>query len=289
MKGNINDLLKALKPLGNFKRIGNQLKFNCPRCENELGMPPNKYNLEINFLRNAFHCWSCNQHGNLYGIIKKYGYKEFLDLFRIENLNEIDFKKEERKEVEMPRYVKSALSIKEVTNYLFSRNITKEIINKRDIKYCYNGIYNNWIIFPSYNIKNELTSILYHDFKNKQYRNKRSSDYIVFYENFIDKNSLIIITEGVYDALVVPNAIPLLGNEVNKKMLDFLSGTRVLLILDADMNEKIVIKRIKELKSTCKEVLIHKLTGGIKDLNEFSISSNELLREQLKVYYSRAK
>jgi len=277
--------------LGVYKLVGEQIKFNCPRCENELNMSPNKFNLEIVYspLRKkyAFHCWACNQHGTLYNVIKKYGYKEYLELFKTERLDEIDFKRDEiRKEVELPRYLKNVLNVEEAKEYLLSRGLTEKTILQKEIGYCYGGIYNGNIVFPSYNSNKELTSVLYHDFKNKQYRIKKGNNYICFYENFIDKNSLVILTEGIFDAIIVPNSLPLLGNEISKTLLEFLSDTKVLLILDSDLNKKIIQNRIKQLKSVCKEVKIHNLNSIRSDLNDFYIKDDILLKKQLKTYYN---
>ena len=287
MKGSREELLKALRSLGTYKVISNQIKFNCPKCEDELGMLHNKFNLEVNYTKNAHHCWACGQHGTLYDLIKKYGYKEYLSLFKTEKSDEIDFRKEEiRKEVELPRYIKCALNCPETKEYLLSRGLTEKKILQREISICYGGFYNGQIVFPSYNSNKELTFVLYHDFKNNQYRKRKSSSFICFYENFIDRHSLITLTEGVYDAFSAPNAIPLLGNEINKELLEFLADCRVLLILDSDLDKKIIQNRIKQLKSVCKEVLIYKLNAIRKDLNAFYTEDAKMVQKELKVYYN---
>jgi hypothetical protein len=286
MKGTLEQLKKALKPLGSFKQVQGQLRYNCPVCENELGMLPDKFNLEVSYQKGAHHCWACGQHGTLYGVIKKYGFKEYLDLFKKEKEDFKDFNSDEqKKEVELPKYTKSAIDDEAAFEYLKGRGIEKEKIIQRDIRICFGGVYNGLLIFPSYNKKGELTAIVYHNFKEKQYRKKKNSNFKCFYESFIDKNSLIILVEGHYDALIVPNAIPLLGNEVDEELLSFLAGTRVLLILDSDLDKKIVKNRIKQLRSTCKEVLKYDLSAIRKDLNEFYTKDEDMLRKELRSFY----
>ena len=290
MKGSKKQLLKALKPLGNCKVSGDQIRYNCPNCENELGMLPNKFNLEVvysvvkHFF--AYHCWACGQHGTLYDLIKKHGFKEYLELFKKEKEDIKDFNADKQKrEVELPKHTKSAVDDLAAFKYLKNRGINKEKIIQRNIRVCFEGVHNNQLIFPSYNKKNELTAIVYHNFKEKQYRTKKNLSFKVFYESFIDKISLIILTEGIYDSLIIPNAIPLLGNEINEKLLNFLNGTRVLLILDSDLDKKIIKKRMKLLKSTCREVLLYNLNSFSKDLNEFYVLDEKKLRKEIISYY----
>jgi len=287
MKGSIEDLIKALRPLGKFKRNKNQFRFNCPKCENELDMLPDKFNLEVSYSKNAFHCWACSQKGNLYNIVKKYGYKEYLDLFQKEKLDEIDYNREElRKEVELPRYIKSVFDNKEALDYLYKRGLTNKIIKERKVKFCYGGVYNGWLVFPTFNCEKELTAIVYHNFQTGDYRQKKNSSFVCFFEDIIDKFSKIVLVEGIFDALCLPNSIPLLGNKISEKLLEFLNNTEVLLILDSDLNEEIVVKRVKELKTVCSKVEKHVLNKLIKDINEFYLKDNNLLREELKTFYT---
>ncbi len=285
MKGTLEELIKALRPLGDFKRIRNQLKFNCPRCEDELGMLHNKFNLEVNYKKGAFHCWACGQHGTLYGIIKKYGYKEYLGLFKTEKLDEFDFKKDEiRKEIELPRYLKSVLNVEEAKEYLYSRGITEKIIIQRNIGYCYGGVYNGYIVFPSFNLEGELTAILYHDYKNKQYRQKKGNNFICFYESFIDKHSLIILVEGIYDSYSLPNSFPLLGLSLSEELLNFLTGTNILLALDNDIDKKVYSQIEKKLSQVCN---VKKLPypKEYKDLNEMFCKNKKVFIDLFKRYY----
>jgi Zn finger protein HypA/HybF involved in hydrogenase expression len=50
-----------------------QLAYNCPLCD-ENG---NKGNLEVNYIKNKFKCWSCGElnhmSGNVFTLIKRFG------------------------------------------------------------------------------------------------------------------------------------------------------------------------------------------------------------------------
>jgi len=282
-KGSIQQLIQALTPMGLPKYLGSQIKYNCPQCENELGMDPDKYNLEINFAKQAFKCWACGQHGSIYTLIKKYGHKEFLSLFK-GTKNEIVEEKQSEILV-LPANLVSIFSIKEAYDYLLSRGLTKEQIKERDIKYCYEGEYKNCIIFPSYDSEKKLNAFVSHNLSTKKYKKKKNKDFKCFYESFIDKRSLIIITEGVYDSLVIPNGLPLLGLEINEELLDFLSECNVLLIIDNDVDETVRNTLIEKIQAVC-IIRNHSINTDYKDLNEYHINDKENLREEIKIYYT---
>ena len=140
----------------------------CPKCESELGNALDKYNLEVNYNKNngVWHCWACNQHGSLFTLIRKYGSKAFLDLFK--NLEYGLLKTEEKEELplELPKYSINVLNIPAAANYLLNdRKIPKQKIKERNVKYCYNGEYKDCIIFPSYDIENKLNGFVSHNLK----------------------------------------------------------------------------------------------------------------------------
>jgi len=60
MKGTELQLIEALQPLKEHKKQAGQLKYNCPRCENELNYARDKFNLEVSYSQEIFHCWSCH-------------------------------------------------------------------------------------------------------------------------------------------------------------------------------------------------------------------------------------
>jgi DNA primase len=282
MKGTYTQLKLALNPLGDVKEGGGELKYNCPRCE-KAGAPKDKFNLQVRYSINAFHCWACDYKGPLFKLIKEYGYKEFLDLFQTTEKNIVNKTKQKRKQVYIPEYCINALNNDEARNYLFSRKITKEQIIQRQIKYCYSGEHKGCIIFPSYNEQNKLTCFVSHNFKEGKYKNYKSEEFTVFYETFIDKRSPIILTEGVYDALVLPNAIPLLGLTISEKLLLFLSNTIVYLIVDSVVEKKQVKKMLKELNKVSKASAI--FLEGYKDANEAAQASPTALSCLLKNFY----
>ena len=187
MKGSLEQLKKALEPMGLVKTLGNQLKVNCPRCEGELGMEVDKFNLEVNYNKNMFHCWACNTSGNLHTLVKKYGVKEFASLFKT---NLVDNFKDENSEVEekpleLPKHAINVLNIPHAAKYLLNtRKIPKQKIRERNIKYCYDGEFKDCIIFPSYDSNNILNGFVSHNLTTKKYKKKKSKGIYLFLRIF---------------------------------------------------------------------------------------------------------
>lgn len=281
-KGSTIQLVQALTPIGLPKYSGVQIKYNCPQCENELGMDPDKFNLEINFEKQAFKCWACGQHGSIYSLIKKYGHQEFLPLFKSEKSEIVEEKKIEH--LTLPTNLTSVFSIKEAYDYLLSRGLTKKQIKERDIKYCYEGEYKNCIIFPSYDITGKLNAFVSHNLSTRKYKKRKSKDFKCFYESFLDRRSLIIVTEGIYDCLTVPNSVPMLGLGLDESLLDLLSGCNVLLIVDNDVSKQVLDVLIEKLKTVC-NVIHHSINSEYQDLNHYHTSDKESLRKEIEKYY----
>jgi DNA primase len=287
MKGTLNQLIRALKPLGEIKQNYNGLKVNCPVCE-KAGSSLNKFNLEVSYSKGIFHCWACHYKGSLWKLIKERGYKEYLDLFKLDidqettSLTITTF--------ELPQYIINISNNKEAFNYLIERGLTFNKIKERGIKYCYAGDMKEGIIFPSYNLEGELTSYVIHYFKRGKYSVRKKDNHIGFYDSFVDKRSPIILVEGIYDALVVPNAIPMLGTTISDTLLTFLTNTDIIYIPDSDVKQRRVIKSmIIRLNTVCKSISYVKILSLYKDVNDIYVKNKVILTNSLKQYYQNEK
>jgi hypothetical protein len=158
-----------------------QLQYSCPRCRELKGTSENrKFNLECNLRLGVFKCWSCSSHdddmhGSLKRLIKLYGnedvyeaYKETIYSLRQSKLFELNFNKEDfnidkslnviDKEFELPSsftlFNKNGFNNKKALDYLFSRNIGWDIIEKYNIGYTKYDENNKYIedIKNKYNI-----------------------------------------------------------------------------------------------------------------------------------------
>ena len=124
-----------------------QISFDCPVCSydiKQLERGDGKGNLEINYKRGVYKCWSCAEthetHGSIFKLVKKYGTPRQNKKFLLLMPEEVEDVKRTYKRVHLP---KEFISFKEVSqglkltpqfkqawNYIKKRNITDEMIEK---------------------------------------------------------------------------------------------------------------------------------------------------------------
>lgn len=288
MRENIANMINILseflgKPKSDYIDLNSNLcfEFNCPKCAEENGyIQDNKYNLSITLSKGGgiFQCWRCSTHsdemkGKIKKLFKMYGneqlwqeYKSNLlsihesDLYKL-NFSKEDFKlnEEEKNELNLPfTYHKFNFNYKTIAlEYLKERGIDETIIKKHNIGYTTwdnsKPFYSNRIIIPSYDKYGDLNYWVGRDFIGKskmKYANPNvEKKNIIFGENRINWDNDIILCEGVFDSIVLPNSIPLLGKSITKdyKLYDELfnkANGKIILFLDGDEPGKLAVKTI---------------------------------------------
>jgi DNA primase len=268
-----------------------QITFDCPVCSYDikgLDSGDGKGNLEINYVYNVYKCWACsethNTHGSLYSLIKKYGTKGDLKKYKLVN-PELILKNKEVKEIKgLPKEFiplseeSNSGEYKKALDYLKKRNVTLDMILKYNIGYCEKGEYSHRIIFPSYDIHGDINYFLgrsYEKYTKLKYKNPEiPKSEIIFNEGKINWDSNVYIVEGVFDHVVVPNSIPMLGKVISDDLFSKLVKNvecKVIILLDSDAYYD-AIKLYKKLNSTrlYDKVMIIKLPNGydISDINQ---------------------
>lgn len=258
--------------------IEGQRIFCCPRCAEENGgVPDGKFNLEICLSKyfnrgGVFQCWKCSSvddsmKGSVFKLLKRYGtnsqYQEYVSivknlhkakLYNIEDYSGISENIVVREPIVLPKTFKKinlgGYCKQDVRDYLNKRKIDQEIVDKFNIGYT------EWeendkpmsyrIIIPSYGEFGDLNFYVgrsYSDYKGvSKYKNaKVDKKEIVFQESLIDWDADILLVEGVFDALVSPNAIALLGKTLNNNFelyskLFACAKANITICLDGDTN-----------------------------------------------------
>jgi DNA primase len=286
MSNKTSNIIKALKPLGEHATYYNQIKYDCPKCV-KAGTGIGKKNLEVHSVSLLFHCWACNYKGYITKLIKEHGDAKYLYLFDNKNQKEDIIKKKSTQEFKLPQFLvkfSNPVASKEALNYLYSRGLTDKIIEERNIQYCYYGDLKDHIIFPSYDRENNLNAYVVHNFKKKKYKVFKNKNFTFFYESFIDFDFPIILTEGVYDSLSVPNAIPLLGTTISKSLAEQLQKRKIIIALDNDINQEVYQNNIKLLTLYGCVIKSFKIAFG-KDINDYYLSNISFLKKELlKIY-----
>lgn len=241
-----------LGPYARHNEDTGQISFDCCACEDGL----DKGNLEINYHKDVFKCWVCKDTNHMYGsitrLIKKYGTHKNLRDYRLFK-PDVDYHAEKVPVVvHLPEGFKL---LKECTpkdykysaaiNYLSSRGITNDIIEKYNIGYTTQGDYFNRIIIPSYDEDGELNYFVARWFdkaptKVKYLNPDAEKQTIIINEKLINWDATIYLVEGMTDHIVTPNSIPLLGKYISNILIDKLYENAqglIVILLDGDARE----------------------------------------------------
>ena len=241
--------------LGNYIDKGAELLFTCPACGHH------KRKFSINLDKSVYKCWVCDYRGrNIRRVIRSYGsYNQLQKWDAISQRSDIEkfaelFMETERTEdkskMELPEEFTSLCSEKApatgtyALRYLQKRGVTKDDILKWKIGYCFSGEYRNRIIIPSFDEDGDCSYFIARSYTGDsyKYKNPRASKDIVFNDLFIDWNKDLVLVEGVFDALVAGNAVPILGSTLRKgsELLRKIvrNDTPIYIALDPDAEEK---------------------------------------------------
>ena len=251
--------------LGYYSDKGNELLFTCPSCNHH------KRKFSINLDKNAYKCWICDYRGrSIRRLVRRFGsytqlqkwdsISDRTDLERFADLFMEPVVCEGKEKVQLPEEFISLCSDRipatgtYAYRYLQSRGITKADILKWKIGYCFSGEYRNRIIVPSFDDDGDCSYFIARSYTGDsyKYKNPRASKDIVFNDLFIDWNSDLILVEGVFDALVAGNAVPILGSTLRSGS-DLLrkivwNDTPIYVALDPDAaaKERRIIKMLLE-------------------------------------------
>ena len=102
-------------------------------------------------------------------------------------------------------------------NYLRKRGINSADILKWKIGYCEDGEYRNRIIIPSFNRDGNCNYFVARAWTKDwlKYKNPPASKNVVFNELMINWDEPIVLVEGIFDAIIADNSIPLLGSTLS--------------------------------------------------------------------------
>ena len=279
--------------LGRYYKSGEEYLFKCPKCGHD------KNKLSINLNKGVFKCWICDYSGlKLKSLVKKYSsyddYNKWLELTNAVDLTTFDslFQEqelEERQPVYLPKEFKTLCTrynynLRKPKRYLSSRGIDEKDILKWRIGYCDSGEYEGRVIIPSFDENGELNYFIARSYDGKypKYKNPPVSKDFVFNELMIDWDQPVTIVEGVFDAVVANNSIPLLGSTISERSTIFSKLVRncktVYLALDHDAAAK-ELKIMRKLMEY--GIMVYKIdTSGYEDVAVMPKAEFEKMKEQ---------
>lgn len=285
MSLNDTQLTKALSPLGEHViKIGEHC-YDCPKCLAH-GSDMQKYNLQVDSKNNRFNCWSCHYKGSLKKLIEDYGDHEYLVFFK--SVERETPKSENTVLISAPTHLIPVIKEPSAYQYLTGeRKVKKEIIKERNISYCYSGKYKGCIIFISYDEENKVEYFIAHDYKQGIYHMPlgKGTKNIVFWKKYLNPYFPIGVTEGIYDALSIPNSFPMFNTSLLPAGLEFLAKKKSFIALDKNVKKTVLTTLKKQLDSVCESVSILDWEYEIEDLNKLRIHKPDVLKQIIKDLY----
>ena len=251
----LEDILGDYRMHNDYK---GQISFDCPVCSYDIkGLDDGdgKGNLEINYKRSVYKCWSCAEtngtHGSIYKLVKKYGTPKQLKRYELLKPEDVEFVASfVKKEVKLPpefvplSMVSDGMKLthhyKQAVAYLKKRNITDKIVRKFNIGFCFGGPYENRIIIPSYDEHRRINYFIARSYLLKtkmKYKNPDvQKELIIFNESLIDWTKKLYLVEGAFDSIFLDNAIPMLGKYISEVLYNKIYDNKceVTIVLDGD-------------------------------------------------------
>ena len=235
--------------LGSYYNSKDELLFNCPKCEHH------KKKLSVNIDKDVFKCWVCDYNGrSITRLVFAYGGPQNREQWKKE-CGIVDFSEEEDKEpkpepISLPEEFLTLTSRKSTPlslsarAYLRSRGVSYDDILWWKIGYCPDGEYAGRVVVPSFDLEGEVNFFIARNYKDSfhKYKNPKATKDLIFNELYLDWNKDIVLVEGVFDAIVAGNAIPLLGSTLREDSRTFQkivqNCSKVFVALDADVKLK---------------------------------------------------
>lgn len=251
--------------MGSCYHSSDEVLFFCPKCKHH------KKKLSVNLEKNKFQCWVCGFRGNnVRRLIRRFGsftdqqeWAKFDNSVEIASFEEAFSMQQETEEnvlqkIDLPEEFKTlcsdnlSLASKPILRFLYQRGVSDADILKWKIGYCPSGEYKERIIIPSFDDDGDVNYFVARTYGNDwmKYKNPPASRDIVFNELYIDFDDDLIIVEGVFDAVVAGNAVPILGSSLRegskliKKIVEH--DTPVYIALDPDVEAK-AMRLIKKM------------------------------------------
>jgi DNA primase len=243
--------------LGSYARSGGEYLFKCLWCNHH------KKKLSVNLSKDKYKCWICDRAGSTHRLVKRLGsflqqqtWRELTGIVEVSEFEKIILNQEspevqeEEKVIDLPQEFETlcnkntSLTATQALGYLNKRGIEKSDILRWKIGYCSQGEYSGRIIVPSFNDDGKVNYFIARSYEKnwRKYKNPPESKDLVFNSLYVDWDEDIVLTEGVFDAIKIPNSIPILGSSLreNSKLFQQIikHDSAVYMALDPDAESK---------------------------------------------------
>jgi len=251
--------------MGSCYHSGDEILFFCPKCKHH------KKKLSVNLEKNKYKCWICDYRGNsVRRLIRRFGsfqqqqewakIDDTIEVASFEDVFSTEQEVEEKVEqvIDLPEEFKTlcsdslSIATRPIFRFLHQRGVSKQDIIKWKMGYCSSGEYKERVVIPSFNDDGNINYFIARSYGRDwmKYKNPPASRDIVFNELYVDFDNDLTIVEGVFDAIVAGNAVPILGSSLKEdsKLLRKIAehDTPVYIALDPDVEAK-AMRLIKKM------------------------------------------
>lgn len=251
--------------MGSCYHSGDEILFFCPKCKHH------KKKLSVNLEKNKYKCWICDYRGNsVRRLVRRFGsfqqqqewakIDDTIEIASFEDVFSTEQEVEEKVEqvIDLPEEFKTlcsdslSIATRPIFRFLHQRGVSKQDIIKWKMGYCSSGEYKERVVIPSFNDDGNINYFIARSYGRDwmKYKNPPASRDIVFNELYVDFNNDLTIVEGVFDAIVAGNAVPILGSSLKEdsKLLRKIAehDTPVYIALDPDVETK-AMRLIKKM------------------------------------------
>ncbi|MEQ2130119.1 CHC2 zinc finger domain-containing protein [Caldanaerobacter subterraneus KAk] len=298
LKGKI-DIVDIISHYIELKREGASYKGLCPFHHDT------NPSLSVSPERQIYKCFGCGVGGDVFDFVQRIENCTFDEAVRkvmeIAGINEplpigkkeplpIGKEAEEYKE-DFSKFVEEAYKNVHKTDYLAKRGISEALVEKYNIGFDGQGV-----IIPLFH-KNKIVGYVKRFIEgDRRYYNPRGVKLIPF--NIDVKQDIVFVTEGIFDALAIEEAISLpaialLGSQNHNILLENLNCNHYIILLDNDeTGQKQALELYNKLKGKGKKVTLFDSSlypEGIKDPNEWLVRDKNGFKKVLDLYITIAK
>ncbi|NNG68110.1 CHC2 zinc finger domain-containing protein [Caldanaerobacter subterraneus] len=293
------DIVNIISHYVELKREGTSYKGLCPFH------PDTNPSFSVSPERQIYKCFGCGVGGDVFDFVQRIenctfdeavkkvmemaGINEPLPIGKEEPLP-IGKTAEEHKE-DFSKFVEEAHKNISKTDYLSKRGISEALIKK----YCI-GFDGEGVIVPlSY--RGEIVGYVKRFIEGeRRYYNPKGVKLVPF--NIDVKQDIVFVTEGIFDALAIEEAIglpaiALLGSQNHNVLLDNLHCNHYIIMLDNDeTGQKQALELYNKLKEKKKKVILFDSSlypAEIKDPNEWLIYDRDIFKKVLDLHVTKVK
>lgn len=291
--------ITRLEDITSLDNLPDEFSVECPFCPSYY--QDGKRKLNVNMVKNVYHCWRCNHSGTANKLLAKYSQLSRTDVMEItfnpSFKRDVDNLLKEDNNLKVEIFDYNNLTHKILENslynaklYLNNRGITDDEINYYDIRVGKNNnAFRKRILVPTYDDFGNVVYFVARDYvnkdTNKKYLNSPGSNKSIHVWNLnnVKENDIIIIAEGCFSGISanrskIGTAVCTFGkfmSDYQAKLIANKKPIEIILSLDGDVPEDEIAKNIQILRKFYDGKITYLRLPDKKDPNDLTLDEYE--------------